>query len=154
MLKADLSGRVSRDEVIAATDHIRAALEILDTRIIRANPETGAVRKVQDTIADNAANAGLVLGAMRQDPEEDMRWLGAILSRDGVVEETGLGAGVLGDPALGVAWLSERLGRYGLKLEAGQIVLSGSFIRPVECPPGTRIEADFGDFGEVFIAFA
>lgn len=153
VIAAPLSGRVSREEVLAATDHIAPALEILDTRIRRVSPETGALRKVQDTIADNAANAGLVLGAPAPVPH-DMRWLGAIVARDGIVEETGLGAGVLGDPALGVAWLAERLAAYGAGLEPGQVVLSGSFIRPVECPPGARIEADFGTLGRVSVRFS
>lgn len=153
VMAAPLSGRVSREEVLAATDHIAPALEILDTRILRVSPQTGALRKVQDTIADNAANAGLVLGAPAP-VADDMRWLGAIVARDGNVEETGLGAGVLGDPVLGVAWLAERLAAYGAGLEPGQVVLSGSFIRPVECPPGARIEADFGALGRVSLRFS
>jgi len=154
VLKTPLKGDVTRADVVAATDFITPALEILDTRIIRANATTGAVRKVQDTIADNAANAGIVLGDTRRDPGEDMRWLGAIVMRDGVVEETGLGAGVLDDPAQGIVWLVRRLAGFDQGLEAGQVVLSGSFIRPVECPPGTRINADFGEFGAVNIHFA
>ena len=153
VLKAPLAGAVSRAEVIAATDYVAPALEILDTRVRRASPETGALRRVQDTVADNAANAGIVLGEARRAPERDLRWLGAIVRRDGVVEETGLGAGVLDDPALGVAWLAARLAGYGQRLEAGQVVLSGSFIRPVECPPGSAIEADFGVFGQVALRF-
>jgi 2-oxo-hept-3-ene-1,7-dioate hydratase len=153
VLEAPLAGAVSREQVIAATAYVVPALEILDTRILRLSPATGAARRVQDTIADNAANAGLVLGGTRRDPREDMRWLGAIVSRDGVVEETGLGAGVLGDPALGVAWLAARLADYGAALAPGEVVLSGSFIRPVECPPGSRIEADFGAFGQLALSF-
>jgi 2-oxo-hept-3-ene-1,7-dioate hydratase len=70
-----------------------------------------------------------------------------------VVEETGLGAGVLDDPVTGILWLVHRLARYGQGLRAGDIVLSGSFIRPVEAPSGSRFEADFGAFGRVEIAF-
>ena len=156
VLKAPLAGAdVTREDVLAATDHVCPALEILDTRILRADPATGRTRLVQDTISDNAANAGLVLGATRADPRAvDLRWIGAIVARDGVVEETGLGAGVLNDPVEGLVWLARRLAVYGGRMEAGQVVLSGSFIRPVECPPGSRIEADFGDFGQVAITFA
>lgn len=155
VLKADLSGAVSRDEVLAATEAVVPALEILDTRIHRVDPDTGAVRKVFDTIADNAANAGIVLGAARHAPDAfDLRWVGARVDRNGVVEETGLGAGVLGDPTLGLVWLAERLATYGDRMRAGDVVLSGSFIRPIECPPGARISADFGPFGRVDIAFA
>jgi 2-oxo-hept-3-ene-1,7-dioate hydratase len=82
-----------------------------------------------------------------------MRWIGAIVSANGEVEETGLGAGVLNQPALGIAWLAKRLYQYGDSIKAGEIVLSGSFIRPVETQKGTLIEADFGDFGEVSCRF-
>ncbi|MEL7114911.1 MAG: 2-oxo-hepta-3-ene-1,7-dioic acid hydratase [Pseudomonadota bacterium] len=153
VMKAPLEGAVSRDDVLAATAHVAPALEILDTRILRRNPETGAIRKIVDTIADNAANAGIVMGEAHP-ADADLRWVGAIVSRDGAVEETGLGAGVLDDPALAVAWLSERLGLYGQRIEAGQVVLSGSFIRPIEAPPGARIDADFGGFGRVSCDFA
>jgi 2-oxo-hept-3-ene-1,7-dioate hydratase len=134
---------------------VAAALEILDTRILRSDPETGRPRTIVDTIADNAANAGFVLGAERHDPRDvDLRRVGAIVRRDGIVEETGLGAGVLDDPVTAVLWLARRMERYGQRVEAGHVILSGSFIRPVECPPGTQIEADFGAFGSVSVAFA
>jgi 2-oxo-hept-3-ene-1,7-dioate hydratase len=154
VMKMDLTG-TTREAVIASTAHVAPALEILDTRILRADPETSRVRSVLDTIADNAANAGIVLGASRHDPNaQDLRWAGSIVKRNGVVEETGLGAGVLDDPVTSVLWLAERLAAYGQRIEAGDIVLSGSFIRPVECPPGTAIDADFGPFGRVEINFA
>ncbi|HHL21592.1 MAG TPA: 2-oxo-hepta-3-ene-1,7-dioic acid hydratase [Aliiroseovarius sp.] len=152
VLKTPLSGRVTRDQVIAATEYVVPALEILDTRIERISA-SGAPRKVQDTIADNAANAGLVLGDARLDPAGNLRWQGAIVVRDGVVEETGLGAGVLNDPVMGIVWLAERLAQQGAALEPGEIVLSGSFIRPIECPPRSRIDADFGPAGVVSCQF-
>lgn len=155
VMRAPLRGpNVTRAQVIAATDYVAPALEILDTRILRQDAETGAMRKIFDTIADNAANAGIVIGQARHDPSAvDLRWAGAIVSRNGEVEETGLGAGVLDDPALGIVWLVNRLAEYGQGLKAGQVVLSGSFIRPVEAPPGSRIVADFGSFGRVDLAF-
>ncbi|MDF0601417.1 2-oxo-hepta-3-ene-1,7-dioic acid hydratase [Psychromarinibacter sp. C21-152] len=154
MMKEGLAGDVSREDVLAATDYVAPSLEILDTRILRQDPASGQPRRICDTISDNAANAGIVLGAERHAPEAvDLRWVGAIVSRDGVVEETGLGAGVLNDPVQGIVWLAERLGQYGQGIEAGEIVLSGSFIRPVEAPPGSRFAADFGAFGKVEIAF-
>ena len=155
VMKAPLSGaEVTRDDVLAATDYVAPSIEILDTRIVRQDPETGQVRKVFDTISDNAANAGVVLGAAHHAVEPfDLRWVGAITSRNGEVEETGLGAGVLNDPVESVVWLARRMAQYGQSIEPGQIILSGSFIRPVECPPGTEIHADFGSFGQVDIAF-
>ncbi len=154
VMKAPLSGAASREDIIAATDYVCPSLEILDTRILRADPETGQTRTIVDTISDNAANAGVVLGDERHAPDTDLRWIGAIVARNGIVEETGLGAGVLNDPVTSVLWLAQRMEQYGQEIAAGDIVLSGSFIRPVECPPGTDIQADFGRFGHVSIAFA
>ena len=156
VMKTDLGGMdVTRDDVLAATDHVAPAIEILDTRILRADPETGQRRNVHDTISDNAANAGFVLGAERHAADAvDLRWVGAITSKDGVVEETGLGAGVLNDPVECVVWLARRMATYGQRIKAGHVILSGSFIRPIECTPRTRIDADFGSFGHVTLSFA
>ena len=156
VMKAPLAGPdVSIDDVLDATDYITPALEILDTRIERMNKETGRIRTFFDTISDNAANAGIVVGGRSAGPREaDLRWIGAIVSRNGEVEETGLGAGVLDHPARGIAWLANRLHRYGMRISAGEVVLSGSFIRPVECRNGDEIAADFGPYGTIRIAFA
>lgn len=156
VMKASIGGGdVSRDDVIAATDYVTPSIEILDTRIQRADPETGQTRSVFDTISDNAANAGIVLGRERHAVDaHDLRWVGAITSRNGEVEETGLGAGVLNDPVESVVWLARRMAQYGQSIEPGQAILSGSFIRPVECPSGADIHADFGAFGSVDIRFA
>jgi len=145
---------VTCDDVIEATDYVAPAIEILDTRILRVDPETGATRKVFDTISDNAANAGVVLGLQKHAIDAfDLRWVGAITLRNGEVEETGLGAGVLNNPVESVVWLARRMAQYGQSIQPGQIILSGSFIRPVECPSGTHITADFGSFGHVDISF-
>ncbi|MBN9078304.1 MAG: 2-oxo-hepta-3-ene-1,7-dioic acid hydratase [Rhizobiales bacterium 65-79] len=156
VMKAPLKGPdISVDDVLDATDHIAPALEILDTRIERVNRETGKARTFFDTISDNAANAGIVVGDRTCDPREvDLRWIGAIVSRNGEVEETGLGAGVLDHPAMGIVWLANRLHRYGMEISAGQTVLSGSFVRPVEARPGEKIAADFGRHGTLRISFA
>ena len=145
---------VTQADIIAATDYVTPSIEILDTRIQRVDAATGQSRKIFDTISDNAANAGVVLGKERHKLEDvDLRWFGAITSRGGEVEETGLGAGVLNDPIESVVWLARRMAQYGQSIEPGQIILSGSFIRPIECPSGAKIHADFGNFGSVDIAF-
>lgn len=156
VMKTDLSGaQATRADVIAATDYVAPSLEILDTRVLRVDPATGKARIIVDTVADNAANAGIVLGAERHAVDAvDLRWAGAILKRDGVVEETGLGAAVLDDPVTGILWLVHRLAQYGAGLSAGDVVLSGSFIRPVEAPSGSVFQADFGAFGRVDLTFA
>jgi len=156
IMRAPLADEATTPEdVIAATEAIAPSLEILDTRVLRADPVTGAMRNIVDTISDNAANAGIVLGDTRARPADvDMRHIGAIVMRDGEVEETGLGAGVLNNPAAGIAWLARRLAANGQRIEAGDIVLSGSFIRPLEAPHGCTIDADFGTFGRVTCHFA
>ena len=151
----DGSGPVSRDDVMSATRYVCPALEILDTRIVRQDPVSGDSRTVLDTIADNAANAGIVLGDSQVPANSrNLRWVGVIVSRNGVVEETGLGAGVLDDPPLAVAWLAERLASHGHRIRPNDVVLSGSFIRPIEARPGDRFEASFGDFGSVSVSFS
>lgn len=154
LMKAPLDGSATRDDVLAATAHVAPSLEILDTRILRVDPATNRTRTIVDTVADNAANAGIVLGDARNDPASaDLRWTGAILAKDGEVVATGLGAAVLNDPVLGIVWLARRMSHYGQRIEAGQVILSGSFIAPVECPPDTTIMADFGSFGSASIRF-
>ncbi|WGI21144.1 2-oxo-hept-4-ene-1,7-dioate hydratase [Amylibacter sp. IMCC11727] len=155
ILGEDLAGAdVTREAVLAATDWVAPAIEILDTRIKRVDPDSGAPRKVFDTIADNAANAGIVLGDKKHSPDAfDLRWVGAVVARDGTVEETGLGAGVLNDPTMGIVWLVQRLAQYGQGLSAGDVVLSGSFIRPIEAPSGSVFAADYGAFGRVDVTF-
>lgn len=155
VMKASLGpGDVSADTILAATDYIAPVLEILDTRIFRKDPVTGRARTVFDTISDNAANGGFVLGKPVRDFRDiDLRWIGSVVSRNAEVEETGLAAGVLGDPLISMSWLAQRLAAYGDRIEAGQVVLSGSFIRPVEAPPGSHIVGDFGPFGTVECRF-
>ena len=142
-------------DVLNATDFVVPALEILDTRIERSDPATKSTRKIFDTIADNAANAGIVLGGRPLRPgDADLRWIGALCYRNGQLEETGLAAGVLNHPATSVAWLANKIAANGLALEAGQVVLAGSFIRPIETRKGDTIQADYGPYGTVSCYFA
>ena len=120
----------------------------------RVDPETKAPRKVMDTISDNAANAALVVGGRPIRPLDfDLRWIGALLLRNGQIEETGIAAGVLNHPANGVAWLADRLAAQGEYLEAGEVVLAGSFTRPVDTIKGDTFHADYGQFGSVSCQF-
>ena len=156
VMKAPLAGiSITRENVIAATDYVSASLEILDTRVLRTDPTTGQTRIITDTIADNAANAGIVLGREKHAIDAfDLRRVGAIVAANNTVEETGLGAGVLNDPIEGIVWLARRMAQYNQRIEPGQVILSGSFIRPIEAPSGTKINADFGPFGTVEINFS
>ena len=145
----------TRQDVLNAVEFAAPSLEILDTRIVRSDPETGRRRTVCDTVADNAANAGLVLGNESHRPDAvDFRRVGVIVERDGEVEETGMGAGVCSDPLSAVVWLASILTSNGKSIRPGDIILSGSFIRPIEAYPGSRFLADFGEFGQLRIDFA
>jgi len=142
-------------DVLNATDFVVPALEILDTRIERVDALTKSTRKIFDTVADNAANAGIVLGGCPLRPlDADLRWIGALCYRNGQLEETGLAAGVLNHPATSVAWLANKIAAHGLALEPGQVVLAGSFIRPIETRKGDTIQADYGPYGTVSCYFA
>lgn len=155
VLKRKLQGdRISVDDVLEATDYVTPAIEIIDSRIEQFDRHTKAPRKVFDTISDNAANAGIVIGGKKVKPREvDLPWCGAILRQNGVVEETGLAAGVQGDPAIGVAWLAMKLAPWGEYLEAGEVVLSGSFTKPAPAKRGDLFNADYGALGSFDFRF-
>jgi len=156
VLKDDLFGdNLSVEDVIEATDYVIPSLELIAARSYRVDPETGYTRKVYDTISDNAANAGIVVGETQAKPKDiDLRWAGAILYRNGIVEETGLGAGILDHPARGIIWLAKRFAPHGIKLDAGQYIMSGSFTRPIKARVGDHFKADFGPLGTVELSFA
>jgi len=141
-------------QVLSATDYVSPAIEIIDARIEQFDRETKAPRKVFDTISDFAANAGIVLGGRPVRPMDvDLRWVGALLHKNGVVEETGLAAGVLNHPANGVAWLANKIACYDEQLNAGDVVLAGSFTRPTTAVKGDTLQADYGPLGSVAFRF-
>ncbi|HRP29964.1 MAG TPA: 2-oxo-hepta-3-ene-1,7-dioic acid hydratase [Burkholderiaceae bacterium] len=141
-------------DVLAATDYVSPALEIIDARIEQFDRETKAPRKVFDTISDFAANAGIVLGGRPVRPDAiDLRWAGAMLFKNGVIEETGLAAGVLNHPATGVAWLANKIAPHDERLDAGNVVLAGSFTRPTTAVAGDTLHADYGPLGTVSFRF-
>ena len=134
-------------DVLRATEYVVPAIEIIDARV--QNP-----RKITDTVADNGAAAGIVLGGRPVKPMDiDLRWVGAVFYRNSEIEETGLAAGVLGHPAMGIAWLANKVGRFGTVLEPGHVMLSGSFTRPVWAAKGDTLHADFGPLGAVAVQF-
>jgi 2-oxo-hept-3-ene-1,7-dioate hydratase len=155
VLKKPLSGEnVTLDQVMDATEYVVPALELIAARSFRTDPESGYTRKVFDTIADNAGNAGIIIGDQRVRPHDiDLKWAGALLYLNDQIEETGLAAGVLGHPAHGISWICKRFAPHGIGLEPGQVLLSGSFIRPVAVTPGDKIRADYGPLGEINIDF-
>jgi len=141
-------------EVLNATDYVIPSVEIIDARCHQLDPQTKQPRKVFDTISDNAANAGLVMGGRPVKPLDiDLRWVAALCYRNGVIEESGVSAAVLNHPANGIAWLVKKLAPHGVALEAGEVVLSGSFTRPVPARPGDTFHIDYGPLGAISFQF-
>ncbi|MDR5647527.1 2-oxo-hept-4-ene-1,7-dioate hydratase [Burkholderia cenocepacia] len=141
-------------DVLSATAYVVPAVEIIDARIEQYDRETRAPRKVFDTISDFAASAGIILGGRPVRPMDvDLRWVGALLHRNGVIEETGLAAAVLNHPATGVAWLANRIAHYEEQLDAGDVVLAGSFTRPAPAVAGDVFHVDYGTLGSIAFRF-
>jgi len=155
ILHRSLEGKdVTLTDVLSATDYVMPAIEIIDARCHRIDPETKRPRKVMDTISDNAANAGIVTGGRPIRPlDVDLRWVSALLYRNGVIEETGVAAGVLNHPANGIAWLARKFAPHGIALEPGQVILAGSFTRPVPARQGETFHADYGPLGNISCRF-
>ncbi|WP_330646905.1 fumarylacetoacetate hydrolase family protein [Thioclava sp. FTW29] len=134
-------------DVMRATEYVTPALEIIDYR-------TQVPRAIADTIADNAAFGAIVLGGRIFRPfDVDVRWIGATLSKNGVIEESGVSAAIMGHPAAGIAWLVNKLAPLGDGLKKGDIVLGGSFTRPVDIASGDVIFADYGPLGAIGVSF-
>ena len=148
-LKADLTGPdCSLFDVLAATEYVVPALEILDSRIEMEG------RTIVDTISDNAAMGVMVVGGRPVRPDElDLRWAGAMLYRNEGIEETGLAGGVLNNPANGVAWLANKIFPHGDTLKAGELILAGSFTRPLWVYKGDTVHADYGPLGSITCRF-
>lgn len=139
---------VTMYDVLDATAYVTPALEIIDYR-------TEVPRHIVDTIADNAAAAAMVTGGRVVRPMDvDLRWVAATLSKNGVIEESGVSAAIMGHPAMGIVWLANRLARHDIMLEPGHILLAGSFTRPVSVTAGDVIHADFGPLGSIGVSFS
>lgn len=149
VLKAPLEGPdCSLFDVLRATEYVTPALEVLNSHIELEG------RTIIDTISDNAAYGAMVLGGIPMRPDEiDLRWVSALLYRNETIEETGVAAGVLNHPATGVAWLANKMHQHGDRLEAGEIILAGSFTRPMWVSPGDTVLCDYGPMGTITCRF-
>ncbi|WP_159603303.1 2-oxo-hept-4-ene-1,7-dioate hydratase [Agromyces humi] len=135
-------------DVLDATAYVVPALEILNSHIALDG------RTIVDTISDNAAMGAMVIGGRPVKPDAvDLRWVSALLSRNQVIEESGVAAAVLGHPAMGVAWLANKLAHHDQALEAGEIILAGSFTRPMWVQRGDTVHADYRELGTVTCRF-
>lgn len=135
-------------DVLRATEYVTPALEVLNSHIELEG------RTIVDTIADNAAYGAMVLGGNPMRPDEiDLRWVSALLYKNEAIEETGVAAGVLNHPATGVAWLANKFAAHGDCLEAGEIILAGSFTRPMWVNRGDSVVCDYGRMGTISCRF-
>jgi 2-oxo-hept-3-ene-1,7-dioate hydratase len=136
-------------DVIRATEFVTPALEILNSHIELEG------RTIVDTISDNAAYGGMVLGGVptRIQDIDDIRWVSALAYKNETIEETGVAAGVLNHPASGVAWLANKFHQHGQRLEAGEIILAGSFTRPMWVERGDTVLVDYGKMGTITCRF-
>ncbi len=136
-------------DVMRVTEYVVPAIELIDTRVDEP-------RKIYDTIADNGAGAGIIIGGTPVKPHDiDLRMVPGILYRNAEIEETGLSCGVMGHPANGIAWLANKLHALGFPaLEPGQMLLAGSYVRPIHAQVGDVIRADFGTLGSISLQFS
>lgn len=155
VLGRDLTGPdCSIFDVLQATEFVSPAVEIIDTRFHLHDPEFKTPRRIMDTISDNAANAALILGGRPVRPMDvDLRRIGAVCYQNGVIEESGVAAAILNHPANGVAWLANKLAIHGESLKAGQVILGGSFTRPVYARVNDSFHVDFGELGTISCQF-
>ncbi|MFJ7825409.1 2-keto-4-pentenoate hydratase [Psychrobacillus sp. NPDC096623] len=149
VLKKDLIGpNVTPEDVIEATDYIVPAIEIIDSRI-----EDWKI-KFEDTVSDNGSSALVVIGSKATKLEGlDLTCLGMNVLKNGEYVESATGAAVLGNPINAIAWLANALSAYGVKLLAGEIVLSGAFTAALEIQDGDTFTANFAHLGTVTASF-
>jgi len=138
----------TEEDVIRATSFVAPAIELIDSRIV--DWRIGLV----DTIADNASSAGYILGPERVPPTElDLKKIEARLMRNGEQVAEGRSDAVLGDPVIAVAWLARKVASFGVRLEAGHVILPGSVHRAVDVAPGDEFTAEFDGLGHVDLSF-
>jgi 2-oxo-hept-3-ene-1,7-dioate hydratase len=149
IMGADVTGKsIQPHDIVAATAFLQPALELVDYR-------TETPRLVTDMVADNTAAAAAILGGRIVRPTDvDIRWISATLSKNGVIEESGVSAAILGHPANAVAILANKLVAEGQHLRAGDIVLAGSFTRQIDVTAGDVVHADYGPLSSFAVSFA
>ncbi|MCM3592531.1 fumarylacetoacetate hydrolase family protein [Brevibacillus borstelensis] len=148
-LKRDLKGpRVTALDVMLATEYVVPALEVVDSRIADWKI------KLEDTVADNASSGFYVLGGRPGKPDQiDLVMAGMVLYKNGEVMNTGVGAAALGNPAVCVAWLANKLAEFDIPLKAGEVILSGALSAAIAAEPGDSFRARIAHLGEVGIRF-
>lgn len=149
ILKKDLQGPgVTNVDVLAATECVMPCFEIVDSRIENWNIN------IQDTVADNASCGVLILGDKAVSPRQvDLRTCGMVVEKNGQIISTGAGAAALGSPLSCVAWLANTLGKYGIALKAGEIILSGALVPLETVKAGDFMQVSIGGIGQASVLF-
>lgn len=149
ILNRDLVGPgVSGVEVLAATECVMPCFEIVDSRI-----QDWRI-KIEDTIADNASSGAFVLGDAARSPRElDLTTCGMVMEKNGSIISTGAGAAALGSPVNCVAWLANTLGRFGIPLQAGEVILSGALVPLAPVQAGDHVHVSIGGLGSCSVRF-
>jgi 2-keto-4-pentenoate hydratase len=149
VLGSDLPGEgCTEADVLAATEALAPAIELIDSRI------RDWKISLPDTIADNASSAAFVLGRARVRPQDvDVRGIDAVLWRGDEKVAEGRSDAVLGNPVTAVAWLARKVASFGVRLEAGNVVLPGSCTRAIDARPGDVFRAEFSGLGAVSLSF-
>jgi 2-oxopent-4-enoate/cis-2-oxohex-4-enoate hydratase len=149
IMASDLKGPgITNADVAAATLGVMPCFEIVDSRI------RDWQIKIQDTVADNASCGVFVLGDRLVDPAEiDLTTCGMVLEKNGEIIATGAGAAALQSPLNAVAWLANTLGAFGIGLEAGEVILSGSLAALIPVAPGDSMSMKIGGLGSASVRF-
>lgn len=149
ILKQDLLGPgITAADVLAATNFVMAAIEVVDSRI-----EDWKI-KIQDTVADNASCGVFVLGDRAVNPRDvDLSTCGMVVEKNGAIISTGAGAAALNSPVNCVVWLANTLGSYGIPLKAGEVIMSGSLVPLEPVKAGDSMRVSVGGIGSVSARF-
>ncbi|MFD1243768.1 2-oxopent-4-enoate hydratase [Paralysiella testudinis] len=150
ILKKDLQGPgITAADVLAATEAVMPCFEIVDSRI-----ENWQI-KIQDTVADNASCGVLLLGDTAVSPRQvDLATCGMVVEKNGRVISTGAGAAALGSPVNCVVWLANTLGRFGIGLKAGEVILSGALVPLEPVAAGDVMSVSIGGIGGASVRFS
>ena len=149
ILKKDLMGPgLTAADVLAATDCVIPCFEVVDSRI-----ENWEI-KIEDTVADNASCGVFLLGDRAVDPRKvDLATCGMVVEKNCSIISTGAGAAALGSPVNCVTWLANTLGRFGIPLKAGEVILSGSLVPLEPVKAGDFMNVSIGGIGSASVRF-
>lgn len=149
ILKKDLLGPgITNADVLAATECVIPCFEVVDSRV-----QDWKI-KIQDTVADNASCGLFLLGDKAVSPRKvDLMTCGMVVEKNGQIISTGAGAAALGSPINCITWLANTLGRFGMPLKAGEVILSGSLVPLAPVKAGDFMSVSIGGIGNASVRF-